>query len=48
MLIPGTGRSLDSLSLTFGLSHRVNDRIYWTKVSINTFVSDDHVGAYAF
>jgi hypothetical protein len=37
-----------SLSLTFRLSHRVMDRIYWTKVSINTFVSDNHVGAYAF
>jgi hypothetical protein len=41
---PGIGRSLGSLSLTSGLSHRVKDRIYWTKVSINTFVSDDHVG----
>jgi hypothetical protein len=48
MVISRSGRSLDSLSLTFRLSHRVKDRIYWTKVSINTFVSDDHVGAYAF
>jgi hypothetical protein len=36
-----------SLSLTRRLSHRVEERIYWTKVSINTFVSDGHVGAYA-
>jgi len=45
---PGIGRSLDSLSVTFRLSHRVKDRIYWTKVSINTFVSDDRVDAEAF
>ena len=36
------GRSLDSLSLIFRLSHRAKDRIYWTKVSINTFVSVVH------
>jgi hypothetical protein len=44
VLIPGVGRSLHSLSLTSRLSHRVKDRIYWTKVSINTFVSDGHAG----
>ena len=40
-------RSVDSvfisgqtLSLTFGLSHRVKGRIYWTKVSVDTLVSD--------
>jgi hypothetical protein len=41
-VISRSGRSLDSLSLTFRLSHRVKDRIYWTKVSINTFVSVVH------
>jgi hypothetical protein len=41
-LIQGIGRSLDSLSLIFRLSHRAKDRIYWTKVSINTFVSVVH------
>jgi hypothetical protein len=30
---------MESLSLTFGLSHRVRDRIYWTKVLTNTLVS---------
>ena len=45
--------SLDSMFIfsgpyTFRLIHRVKDRIYWTKVSINTFVSDGHVDAPAF
>jgi hypothetical protein len=30
------------------LSHSVKGQIYWTKVSINTLVSDDHVGVCAF
>jgi hypothetical protein len=39
--------TLDSFTLAFRLSHRVEGRIYWTKVSINTSASDDHLGAYA-
>ena len=34
-------RLVDSPALTFRLSHRAKDRIYWTKVSINTFASDN-------
>jgi len=36
------------LSFAFRLGHSVKDRVYWTKVSINTFASDGHVDAYAF
>jgi hypothetical protein len=40
-LNPDTERSVVSLSFTFRLSHKVKNRIYWTKVSNNTFASDN-------
>ena len=36
---PGIRSLPHSLSLTFRLSHSVEEQIYWTKVSIHTFVS---------
>jgi hypothetical protein len=34
---------LDTLGPVFRLGHRVTNRIHWTKVSINTFVSGDDI-----
>jgi hypothetical protein len=37
---------MDSLTVTCVIKPESRARIYWTKVSINTLVSDDRVDAY--
>jgi hypothetical protein len=43
--ISSTPRALDTIGISSRLSHRAENRIYWTKVSINTFASDYRVAA---